>query len=130
MTENRIIKLRHWDKVTEHMNTWEDLTQGAMSAFLPISEINNPEVITELYTGIDLKDGTELYEGDIVKFEFNMDEHGSDEHEIDQIVWHGSGFKLKAVGYNDYEDIESVKTMRCNIELVGNIHTHPELLVP
>ena len=74
----------------------------------------NPETVGQ-YTGLDDKNGKEIYEGDIVKYE-NM---------IGKIMFFHGGFIL-----SDFEETEEWELGVINeeTEVIGNIYDNPELL--
>lgn len=76
--------------------------------------------VIEQYTGLKDKNGTEIYEGDVVKVE--------GDGEIYRVKWIRSGFGLEP-RYNSprYPVLGNVE-LRRKIEVIGNIHENPELL--
>jgi len=76
--------------------------------------------VIEQYTGLKDKNGTEIYEGDVVKVE--------GDGEIYRVKWIHSGFGLEP-RYNSprYPVLGNVE-LRKKIEVIGNIHENPELL--
>ena len=65
------------------------------------------------YTGLSDKDEKEIYEGDIIKSNFD-DRSG-------EIKWHGNGFWIVE------NNLRSLPIKECR-EIIGNIYKNPELL--
>ena len=71
----------------------------------------DPETIGQ-FTGLHDKDGTELYEGDVVKF------HGTNSQSIGEIYFNKDRFSMKK-----YEHLELCSNlMRSKMKVIGNIH--------
>lgn len=81
---------------------------------------DNERHVIEQYTGLKDKNGTEIYEGDVVKVE--------GDGEIYRVEWIRSGFGLEP-RYNSprYPILGNVE-LRKKIKVIGNIHENPELL--
>lgn len=136
----REIKFKIWDKTRNKMLTSNCgaflLTQEGNAVFHQNG--NNPlEALIEqidyevlMYTGLKDKNGTEIYEGDIIR---------THENRIQKVIWHNNGFKLEYKFKRSYrgesywetrKDIELSETnnKRWGIKVIGNIYENPELL--
>jgi len=71
------------------------------------------EIYLMQYTGLKDKNGQEIYEGDILKFNTK----GGNEM-IYEVKWRGKGFKPTRMSEDNQEEIE----------IIGNIYENPELL--
>jgi uncharacterized phage protein (TIGR01671 family) len=138
--EMRENKFKIWDKTRNKMLTSNCgaflLTQEGNAVFHQNG--NNPlEALIEqidyevlMYTGLKDKNGTEIYEGDIIR---------THENRIQKVIWHNNGFKLEYKFKRLYrgesywetrKDIELSETnnKRWGIKVIGNIYENPELL--
>ena len=122
------LKFRAWDKNTERMwdiETWHivdeyvDLIEPGKS----IADINaervwrkQSEIILMQFTGLKDVNGKEIYIGDIVKYR-NLDE----KYQYLKIRWLQQDCMIDAGGYR----IDIVARI---CEVIGNVHTNPELL--
>lgn len=122
--EQRVIKFRAWDgtfmmdpycELREHNQFWgEDLTNTPYKS--PISVMQ--------FTGLHDKNGKEIYEGDVLKY----DACGDVSHH--RIYFHEESGRWMDERYEDgdsvtvYDSFEFVR--ECKI--IGNIHQNPELL--
>lgn len=82
-----------------------------------------PETVGQ-YTGLTDKNGTRIFEGDIVKQEFSKFRQGT--NGICEFHDSSFGLKIKDLGIEKFLPFACI----CNAiyEVVGNIHNNPELL--
>lgn len=128
----REIEFRAWDNRQNKYLNPDDVSISA-DGFITVSNVDgkhsravqppgdlSPWFIIEQYTNLKDKNGTEIYEGDVVKVE--------GDGEIYRVEWIYSGFGLEP-RYNSprYPILGNVK-LRKKIEVIGNIHENPELL--
>lgn len=142
----REIKFRVWDKENEYMINSK---QGVYTALRNVMNItrqddeyynngdllkpNKEKYILMQYTGLKDKNGTEIYEGDIVKIHKHSYDFGFKQEEIGQIKFIDGAFGFyKEKSKNEYyfntladeiayHEIEEY-------EVIGNIYDNPELL--
>lgn len=110
---NREIKFRAWDEVSEKILNWNDFLDTNMKNTFIAPESTG--LILMQYTGLDDKNGKEIYEGDIAKYE-NM---------IGKIMFFNGSFIL-----SDFEETEEweLGVINAEIEVIGNIYENRELL--
>lgn len=115
---NRTIKFRAWDKVSKSRVKVNDFTdidnEDALYTVWTIEPVSNVEI--QQFTGLHDKNGKEMYEGDIVKYETNGQEV------TDTVVYIDSFF-----GVGKFTGILS---SFYPIEVIGDVYSNPELLNP
>ena len=83
----------------------------------------------EQYTGLKDSNGTEIYEGDIVKVRDDWELFGFMAGEIRPIVFKAGGFRLAlAKGRASNNALGHWLEDGKDVEVIGNIHENPELL--
>lgn len=88
----------------------------------------NPKKLQKIavmqYTGLNDKNGKEIYEGDIVEWKYLQTWHKN------EVMWVGGGFVVTTSGFkddlNEPQDLSLVSILNC--EIIGNIYENPELL--
>ena len=84
--------------------------------------------LREQVTGLHDKNGKEIYEGDVVRG-FDENEFGSVNNDGPvhaKVIWweNSAGFQLEAISPSEILHSD----MAVNVEIIGNIYEHPELL--
>jgi uncharacterized phage protein (TIGR01671 family) len=125
-----MIKFRAWDKRIEAYLYNVQNAYDTLSGFVKYDDgedadydedcfgafLNNKRYDVEQFTGLKDVNGNEIYIGDIVKYR-NLDE----KYQYLKIRWLQQDCMIDAGGYRI-----DIVARRC--EVIGNVHTNPELL--
>jgi uncharacterized phage protein (TIGR01671 family) len=134
---SREIKFRAWSPDNKRMFLVEQLRfyGDELAAFEFADDLYNARDIVMQYTGLKDKNGTEIYEGDILGSD-DGEWQDNDETWLQYIAgivtwWDNNGrFHLSddLEGYMGDDDYADVPMEWVKYEVIGNIHENPELL--
>lgn len=113
----REIKFRAWDNTKQEwtLNIMECISSRCADIWLEPA-LKSHEVIIEQYTGLKDKNGKEIYEGDILKFEDSVFEIG----------WLNKGARFGFYPVKNCNFGMGFSLSRSDV--IGNIHENPELI--
>lgn len=136
---SRPIKFRIWDTKNKEWLAESDpnsLTYYGFHLFGEVMQMQQvypedvPNFVIEQYTGIEDKNGTEIYDGDLT--------HAKGSKTIFRVIWQDGGFGVVPFHTHNPDVATNPKLMSFqlimkhgglgNLEVIGNIHQNPELL--
>jgi len=109
-----MIKFRAWSKTDKRMIWWDEMSKNSHGLLRYLTRDDMYALMQ--YTGIKDKNGVEIYEGDVVRAWGGECHYG---------VWEFE----KTITVNDhFGDVYELSHFEY-LEVIGNVHEHPELLV-
>ena len=145
------IKFRIWDTVlkewwTKGSTLWqifEDIQEDALFKEV-IWKILEDRLVFQQYTGLQDKNGKEIYEGDIIKYKSSKQQNQNNFYEhIDEVYFYNGGFYIGDISLSECFSPDNVLTDRrkrhlgtmgndyftidFDFEIIGNIYEDKEL---
>ena len=120
-----IPKFRAWDKETKTMNGMAEIYRNRNQEI----ELHprDDEIILMQSTGLHDKNGKEIFEGDIIRYDIDVVDIKKHPTLGFYTVLDGrEGFFGDGMSINDFE--EDAKEFSKTVEIIGNIYENPELL--
>ena len=129
------IKFRAWDKKTNTYHAkiwnlgwriggirffWDDYKNSDGETM--VTDLIDGDYVLMQYTGLKDKNGQEIYEGDIIKFD--VYDGYSSERATDSVYYHVKEARFRLATMSEYD----VWRFGEDIEVIGNIYETPELL--
>ena len=117
----REIKFRAWDKINKDMFNVESINFQESRVYkdtVSYREFNNVDVMQ--YTGLEDKNGKEIYEGDIVFESFGENYY--------KVVFENGSFRAEFEGDFEEHSFELIDVVAQGCEVVGNIYENHELI--
>ncbi len=106
---------------------WGCLTNESSKLFIVIDENDHyPEPVTLMqYTGLEDKNGKEIYEGDVIIYTNPPPGHEVTKRNV--VEWEAGSFILRVIGSDAASPFWLMKDYP-NFEVIGNIYEDPDLL--
>ena len=130
----RPIKFRAWDLESKIMWCHEELAAADPDSVMSFNGIiggTSHGMVAMQFTGVLDKNGVEVYEGDVVRFlaRSDFDHTWKQAKEMTgDVMWDAEDTGFFFATRTSWPHIKPWFTVR--IEVIGNIHQHPELLNP
>lgn len=128
---DRLIEFRAWDKFEKKMISWDECLNN--EALIPEILLNAVRYEPMQCTGLKDKNGTLIYEGDIVRvFYDHFDGNFTEREVVGPVVWECGAWVVKEeeIGWflNQAPEYDETHWESAAVEVLGNIHENPELL--
>lgn len=121
-TEKRVIKFRAWDTVSSGMLDWKELLKNDVRRiFASASEDTNVKLMQ--FTGLLDKNGKEIYEGDVIAWDFEYDS----DYDGDMPIVKRTAGRSVVKDIFDQSDYRFAKNEGNGVTVIGNIYENPEL---
>ena len=122
----RTIKFRVWDKTLNKIHSWSTIENH-----FTLEELLDTNFFEAMqYTGLKDKNGTEIYDGDYIRYSMRTI-NGSIYTHVCRVFQHESG-TWRIEGYHEdnhsYETKGTVYAAHLICEVIGNIYENPELV--
>ena len=138
MENSRILKFRAWDKKLNIM--WEAISLEKLLRYFMFQIMPNAMAYKEIkdhfsdivwleYTGLKDKNGTELFEGDIVKSDILKNKLWQIAYRTDREFCGFLPYEIRFMDDKVYSPLSHFIDWESLI-VIGNIHENPELLKP
>ena len=124
----REIKFRAWDKETKNIcevrniDFISEMVQIKYQANYGVRELEN--VILMQFTGLQDKNGVDIYEGDILIYQHMF----VDKKSVSEVIWNEKYSGFASYVEDDERRYILEKELKNQFEVIGNIYENPELL--
>lgn len=115
----RAIKFRAWYAPEKTMWDWNSMLSELSSWDKPFESTADWKVMQ--FTGLKDRDGRDIWEGDVIRC---YDKSGGKVYDIEVKI---PRFYQEIWSYNEYGLPSSIGD-RTKVEVIGNVHQHPELI--
>lgn len=129
---SRAIKFRAWDKEAKRMRYGKPEQFDDMLGFR-FDHFETDEPVYMQYTGLKDLNGSDIYEGDIIQFA-EFDYNGSDTQHIGVVKFECCMYQIWRTwddefwGSDGAFDFYGIHQQDDELEVIGNIYEHPNLL--